>query len=79
MPIPVDVIEAEALSLPQEQRSRLVDRLLASLGHDPEWEEAWSEEAERREARIASGQANWVAGIDAVTRICASLNAVETR
>jgi hypothetical protein len=73
MPIPIDVIEAEALSLTQEQRSRLVDRLLASLGHDPEWEQAWSEEADHREARIASGQANWVAGPDAVARILASL------
>ncbi len=73
MPIPVDVIEAEALSLPQEQRSRLVDRLLASLGHDAEWEEAWSIEADRREALIASGQAKWVDGVDAVARIRASL------
>jgi hypothetical protein len=73
MPIPVDVIEAEALSLPQEERSRLVDRLLASLGHDPEWEQAWSEEADRREARIASGEGKWVEGADAMARIRASL------
>ncbi|GAA0770783.1 addiction module protein [Ideonella azotifigens] len=73
MTIPIEVLEAEALSLPQADRSRLVDRLLASLGHDPEWEEAWSEEADRREARIADGQAQWISGPDAVARIRASL------
>ena len=73
MPIPVEIIEAEALSLPQADRSRLVDRLLASLGHEREWEEAWSEEADRREARIDAGQAQWADGPEAVARIRASL------
>jgi len=73
MPIPVEIIEAEALSLPQADRSRLVDRLLASLGHDQEWEAAWSEEADRREARIDAGQAQWVDGPEAIARIRTSL------
>ena len=73
MTIPIDVLEAEALSLPQADRSRLVDRLLASLGHDPEWEAAWSDEADQREARIADGQAQWVNGPEAVARIRAAL------
>jgi hypothetical protein len=73
MAIPIDVLEAEALSLPQADRSRLVDRLLASLGHDPEWEQSWSEEADRREELIANGQAHWVDGPEAVARIRASL------
>ena len=73
MAIPIDILEAQALSLPQADRSRLVDRLLASLGHDPEWEEAWSEEADRRESRINDGQAQWVKGPEAVQRIRDSL------
>ena len=73
MPIPVDVLEAEALSLPPADRSRLIDRLLASLGHDEEWEQAWSDEADRREARIQASQAEWVPGPLAVSRIRASL------
>ncbi len=73
MAIPIDVLEAQALSLPQADRSRLVDRLLASLGHDPEWEQAWSEEADRREARVADGKAQWVNGPEAVARIRAAL------
>jgi len=70
---PIDVLEAEALSLPPADRSRLVDRLLVSLGHDPEWEQAWSDEADRREARIAEGQAQWVDGAEALARVRASL------
>lgn len=73
MPIPLDVLEAEALSLPQADRSRLVDRLLASLGHDPEWEQAWSAEADEREARISAGQAQWVNGNETAASIRASL------
>ena len=73
MTMPIDVLEAEVLSLPPAERSRLVDRLLASLGHDPAWEQAWSEEADRREARIADGQAQWVDGAEAVARVRAGL------
>jgi hypothetical protein len=73
MTIPIDVLEAEALSLPQADRSRLVDRLLASLGHDQEWESAWAEEADRRDARIAAGQAQWVDGPEALARVRAGL------
>ena len=68
MTIPIEVLEAEVLSLPAADRSRLVDRLLASLGHDPEWVQAWSDEADRRESRVAEGQAQWVNGPDAVAR-----------
>ena len=71
--IPIDVLEAEVLSLPEAERSRLVDRLLASLGHDPDWAQAWSDEADRREARVAEGQAQWVDGPDAVARVPAAL------
>ena len=69
MTIPTDVLEAEALSLPKADRSRLIDRLLASLGHEPEREAAGSEEADQREARIADRQAQWVNGPEAVARI----------
>jgi hypothetical protein len=73
MTIPIDVLEAEALSLTPAERSRLVDRLLASLGHDPAWEQAWSDEADRREARIAEGGAQWVDGPEALARVRAGL------
>ncbi len=73
MTAPVDVIEAQALSLPQADRSRLVERLLASLGHDQEWEDAWADEADQRETRIHSGQGQWVNGPEALALIRESL------
>jgi hypothetical protein len=69
MSIPIEILEAEALSLPQADRSRRVEQLIASLEKDPEWEAAWSEEADKREARIARGEASWVPGSEAVARI----------
>jgi hypothetical protein len=73
MTIPIEVLEAQVLSLPQADRSRLVDRLLTSLSHGSEWEQAWSDEADRREARIDSGQAQWLNGPEAVKRVRAAL------
>lgn len=73
MTIPVEILEAEALRLPEADRSRLVDRLLDSLGHDPAWQAAWSDEADRREARINDGHGQWVNGPEAVARIRVSL------
>ncbi len=73
MSIPLDVLEAEALSLPQADRSRLIDRLIASLEQDPEWEAQWSGEADRREDRIARGESSWVAGHEVIVRIRATL------
>ena len=73
MTIPVEVLEAEVLSLPAPLRSRLLDKLIASLDTDPEWEEAWSEEADQREARISAGEEKWVNGPEAVARIRDSL------
>jgi len=70
---PLEVIEAEALSLPQADRSRLIDRLIASLEQDPEWQSAWSDEADRREDRITRGDAAWVPGADAIARLRAKL------
>ena len=72
MATPIDILEAEALSLPQADRTRLVDRLLASLGRDREWEAAWAEKADRRVARIAEGLAEGADGPEAVRRLRAS-------
>ncbi len=73
MSIPVEVLEVEVLSLPPAERSRLLDRLLASLDPDPEWEEAWAQEAERREAEIAAGRSAWLPGEEVVARLRAKV------
>ena len=73
MSIPVEVLEIEVLNLPPAARSRLLDRLLASLDPDPEREEAWAKEVDRREAEIAAGKATWLPGEDVVARRRAQL------
>jgi len=73
MAIPLEVLEAEVLGLSPAERSRLLDKLLASLDPDPEWEKAWAQEADRREAAIEAGTAKWIAGDEVVARLRAQL------
>lgn len=51
----VEVLESEVLQLPVAERARLVERLIASLDADPEIDEAWAAEVERRQAQLESG------------------------
>lgn len=55
MPVNVEQIEAEALSLPAEDRARLVEHLIASLDADSEIEKTWAKEIERRVHELDSG------------------------
>lgn len=76
MPIPMEVLAAEVLALPPDERSQLLDRLLASFDpepFDPSWEQAWSVEVDRREAVIEAGQATWLSGQEVVSRLRARL------
>ncbi|MFB8797522.1 MAG: addiction module protein [Microcoleus sp.] len=59
-------LEAEVLALPQDSQAILLSRLLKHLGQsreiDPEVTTIWSEEAERRDREMDSGE---VTGIPA--------------
>lgn len=54
---PASKLEAKALKLPPEQRARLAQRLISSLDQstDPDSEELWIREAERRLEELDSG------------------------
>ena len=69
MPLTVEAIEAEALTLSAGDRARLVERLISSLEVDPELEEAWAAEVERRHAEIENGSVAPVSGPDALARL----------
>lgn len=58
----VETLEAAALHLPPGERARLVERLIATLDTDPEVEEAWATEVERRQAEIESGAVSLLPG-----------------
>ncbi len=76
MTIPMEVLAAEVLALPPDERSRLLDRLLASFDaepFDPAWEQERATEIDRREATIEFGQATWLSGEEVVNRLRARL------
>jgi putative addiction module component (TIGR02574 family) len=65
----VEALEAEALQLSAAERARLVERLIASLDADPEVEEAWAVEVERRNAEIESGTVSLISGPEALAKL----------
>jgi putative addiction module component (TIGR02574 family) len=65
----IEALEAEALQLSAAERARLVERLIASLDADPEIEEAWATEVERRNAEIESGAVSLVPGPEVLARL----------
>jgi len=66
MPASVEILEAEALQLSATERARLVERLIRSLDMDPEIEEAWAAEVERRHAEIEDGRVSPLPGPEAL-------------
>ena len=69
----LEVLEAEILKLEPADRSHLLERLIASLDTDPEADEAWKLEADRREAALESGSVAEIPGHEAVNRLRARL------
>jgi putative addiction module component (TIGR02574 family) len=70
----LEALEAEVLKLAPADRSHLLERLIASLDSDPEVEEAWEREADRREAELESGSVAAVPGHEAMARLRAKLS-----
>lgn len=73
MAMPIEALEAEVLGLPSAERSRLLDRLIASLDVDPAVEEAWMLEARRRDEEIESETVQAIPGDLALARLRAGL------
>lgn len=61
-PKTVETLEAEASQLTSADRARLVDRLIATFDADPEVEEAWAAEVERRQSEIENGTVSLLRG-----------------
>ena len=65
----LEALQAEALQLSETDRARLVERLIASLDVDPEVEEAWAVEVERRLVAIENGSASWKPGPETLEKL----------
>lgn len=70
----LEFLETEVLRLAPVERSHLLERLIASLDADPEVDEAWEREADRREAELESGSVAPVPGAEAVARLRARIS-----
>jgi hypothetical protein len=73
MPKSMEMLEAEVLNLTSAERSQLLDRLIASLETDRELQEAWLQEAARRDAEIDNASAARFPGEASLARLRASL------
>jgi putative addiction module component (TIGR02574 family) len=69
----LEVLEAEVLQLSPTDRSRLFERLIASIDSDNEVEQAWEVEGDRRESELESGLVVAVPGQQAIARLRARL------
>jgi putative addiction module component (TIGR02574 family) len=69
MSISIEAVEAEALQLSTVERARLVERLIASLDADPDVEDAWAAEVERRQAQIEGGVVALLPGAETLAKL----------
>ena len=65
----VETLEAAALQLARADRARLVEKLIATLDADPEIEEAWATEVERRQAEVENGTVSLLPGRETLTKL----------
>lgn len=66
---PLEVLAEEVMQLPTEARSKLLDRVVASLDADRKRDEVWDALAARRDAEIESGQDTVVPGPEVLVRL----------
>ena len=69
----VHEIEAQVLRLAAEDRARSLERRNASFGPASGVEQAWVDEALRREADVLGGKVQLVPGAEAVARVRARI------
>jgi len=65
----VETLEAAALKLTPAHRARLVDRLIATLDADPEVEETWAAEVERRQTEMENGTVTLLSGPESLSEL----------
>ena len=69
----IDELENLLLQLPQPERARLAERLIASLDDESELEKTWYDEVERRLAEFESGQMESVSAEEVFSALQARL------
>ena len=77
----VEQVYSEALALPTEARTKLAEKLIASLGQNiaPEKERAHLNEVRRRIEQVESGEVSMISGKDASAHVRKLLTTPTTR
>lgn len=65
----IEELETQVMNLGQADRTRILERLLASIDESPEVEASWVQEAIRRKADVDSGKIQLVPGNEAIARL----------
>jgi len=73
MTAPVEDLVAQALSLPPEDRARLVERLIASFEPQSAAQAAWMQVSKARRDEVRAGKVEMVPGEEALARIRARI------
>ena len=73
MPRPLEALAEEVLQLSADARTKLLDRVVASLDADRKRDEAWDALAAQRDAEIESGQNAAVPGPEVLAHLRAEL------
>lgn len=73
MPQSIEALEIAVLQLPTAERTRLLDRLIASLDSDAARDAAWDQLAAQRDASIERGLQQEIPGPEAIARLRARL------
>ena len=66
-------LKNQVLSLPQEDRSRLLDSIVESLDDEQSRDEVWDQEAARRDLEIENGTSASVDGKEVLARLRAQI------
>jgi hypothetical protein len=74
MTTPVEDIAAQALSLPPEDRAKLVERLLASFEPKSPAQAAWLALARSRRDAVRAGEVSMASGAEALARVRARIS-----
>lgn len=73
MSTPVEDLAAQALTLPPEDRAKLVERLIASFEPRSAAQAAWLQLARARRDEVQSGKTAMVPGDEALARVRARI------
>lgn len=74
MSVPVEDVAAQALSLPPEDRAKLIERLIASFEPKSPAQAEWLKVASSRREDVRSGKVAMVPGEEALARVRARIS-----